>query len=110
MTIRFLLARVDVERRTDGTLVLRSPEPLRPYTRCLGEYLERWAVEKPNGIFLAEREGPEANAWRKITWAGARTEVHAIATSLLKRGVSVEHPVAILSDNSIEHALVALAA
>ena len=110
MTIRFLPARVDVERRLDGTLVLRSPEPLRPYARCLGEYLERWATERPDGIFLAEREGPAGGAWRKVTWADARRQVHALATSLLRRGVSVEHPVAILSDNSIEHALLALAA
>ena len=105
--LRFLPARVDVERRTDGTLVLRSPEPLRPYSRCIGEYLERWATEKPNEVFLAEREG---DAWKTITWAETRTQVHAIATALLGRGVSVEHPVAILSGNSIEHALLALAA
>src|SRR5437016_1088198 len=105
--IRFLPARVEVERRTDGTIVLRSPEPLRPYARCLGEYLERWAAEKPDDVFLAEREG---DSWRKITWAETRTLVHAIATSFLQRGVSLDHPVAILSDNSIEHALIALAA
>jgi feruloyl-CoA synthase len=105
--IRFLPPRVDVERRPDGTFILRSPEPHRPCARCLGEYLERWAAEKPNDIFLAEREG---ESWRKITWAAARRQVHAIAASLLARGVSLDHPVAILSDNSIEHALITLAA
>ena len=105
--IKFLPARVDVERRKDGTLILRSPEPLRPYARCLGEYLERWAAEKPNDVFLAQRAG---DTWRKITWAETRRQVYAIATSLLARGVSVERPVAVLSDNSIEHALLALAA
>jgi feruloyl-CoA synthase len=104
--LRFLPARVDVERRTNGTLVLRSPEPLKPYARCIGEYLERWATERPNEVFLAEREG---DAWKTITWAETRTQVHAIATALLDRGVSVERPVAVLSDNSIEHALIALA-
>src|SRR5262245_24322223 len=105
--IKFLPARVDVERRADGTLILRSPEPLRPYARCLGEYLERWAAEKPAEVFLAQRAG---DTWRKITWAETRKQVHAIATSLLARGVSVERPVAVLSDNSIEHGLLALAA
>jgi feruloyl-CoA synthase len=105
--LRFLPARVDVERRTDGTLVLRSPEQLRPYSRCIGEYLERWAAEKPNEVFLAEREG---DAWKTITWGETRTRVHAIATALLGRGVSAQNPVAILSGNSIEHALLALAA
>ncbi len=105
--IRFLPARVNVERRPDGIIILRSPEPPRPYARCLGEYLERWAAEKPDEVFLAERE---AEIWRKITWAETRALVYTIATSLLERGVSTERPVAILSDNSIEHALLALAA
>src|SRR5438552_8951819 len=105
--IKFLPARVDVERRADGTLILRSPEPLRPYARCLGEYLERWAAEKPNEVFLAQRAG---DAWRKITWSEARRQVYAIATALLARALSVEHPIVVLSDNSIEHALLALAA
>jgi feruloyl-CoA synthase len=105
--IRFLPARVDVERRPDGTLVLCSPERLRPYERCIGEFLERWAREKPNEVFLAERKG---EGWRKITWAETRKEVHAVATSLLARKLSAERPLAILSDNSIDHALIALAA
>src|SRR3989475_10075984 len=105
--IRFLPARVNVERRPDGIIILRSPNPPRPYARCLGEYLERWAAEKPDEVFLAERE---AEIWRKLTWAETRALVYAIATSLLERGVSTERPVAILSDNSIEHALLALAA
>jgi feruloyl-CoA synthase len=105
--IKFLPARAEVERRLDGTIVVRSPEPLRPYARCLGEYLERWAAEKPDDVFLAERAG---ETWRKITWKETRRQVRAIATALLSRGLSVERPVAVLSDNSIDHALIALAA
>ena len=105
--IKFLPARVDVERRTDGTLILRSPEPLKPHPRCWGEYLERWAAETPDDVFLAERNG---ETWRKITWKETRSQVHAIATALLTRGLSAERPVAVLSDNSIDHALIALAA
>jgi feruloyl-CoA synthase len=105
--IKFLPARVDVERRADGSLVLRSPEPLRPYARCIGEYLERWAAEKPDEVFLAQREGER---WRKITWAETHRQVHALAAFFLKREVSPDHPVVVLSDNSIEHGLIALAA
>jgi feruloyl-CoA synthase len=105
--VNFLPARVDVERRADGSLILRSPEPLAPYARCLGEHLERWAAEKPDAIFLAQRKG---EGWRTLSWADARRRVRAIATSLLERNLSADRPVAILSDNSIEHALLALAA
>jgi feruloyl-CoA synthase len=105
--IKFLPAAVDVERRADGTLILRSPVGLRPYARCLGEYLERWAAERPDDVFLAQREG---DGWRKVTWLETRNRVHAIASALLARRLSAQRPVAILSDNSIEHALLALAA
>src|SRR5436309_4439407 len=105
--IRFLPARVNVERRPDGIIMLRSPEPLRPYARCLGEYLERWAAEKPDDVFLAEREG---ETWRTVTWSETRRLVYAIASFFLQQGVTADRPVTILSDNSIEHALISLAA
>src|SRR5262245_40497187 len=105
--VNFLPARVEVERRTDGALVLRSPEPLGTYARCLGEYLERWAEDRHDLVFLAQRDGER---WRKLTYGEVRTMVRRIATDLLGRGLSAERPVAILSGNSVEHALLALAA
>src|SRR6476660_6724546 len=105
--MNFLPARVDVERRPDGSLILRSPEPATPHARCIGQALERWADEKPNAIFLAQRDG---DGWRTLTYSEARRRVWAIAASLLQRDLSPEHPVAILSDNSIEHGLITLAA
>jgi feruloyl-CoA synthase len=105
--VSFLPAKVDCERRTDGTIVLRSPEPLDAYARCLGEHLERWAKERPDAVFLAQRDG---DSWRQLSYAKVRRLVRAIATNLLGRKLSAERPVAILSENSIEHALLALAA
>jgi len=104
----FLPAKIDVERRNDGTLVLRSPEPLRPYRRCLGEYLESWAERTPNAVFLAQRES--GGGWRKVTYADVRRRVRAIASYLLRRDLTTSRPVAILSDNSIEHALMTFGA
>src|SRR5262245_54706288 len=105
--VNFLAAKVDVERRANGTLVMRSPEPLGAYPRCLGEHLERWARERPDTAYLAQRNG---EGWRSLTYAEVRTMVRAIATNLLGRDLSIERPIAILSGNSIEHALLALAA
>ena len=105
--IEFLPAKVDLESNDDGSLVARSPASLPTYARCLGEYLERWARDKPDDTFLAERDGAE---WRRLTWADTRSHVRAIAANLLKRDLSADRPVVILSDNSIEHGLVALAA
>ena len=59
--VKFLPARAEVEHRVDGTLIIRSPESLKPFARCLGEHLERWAAEKPDEVFLAQRAGDD---WR----------------------------------------------
>jgi len=100
---------VEVETRADGTRVLRSRIALpEPYTRCLGEWLERWARETPERSFLVER-GHEGR-WIALSYAEARRRVVAIATWLLGQRLSAERPVLILSDNSIEHGLLTFAA
>jgi feruloyl-CoA synthase len=98
---------VDLERRSAGVCVLRSGHALGNVTRCVGEDLLRWAGAAPDRIFLAERDGA---GWRELTYADALAKVRAIAAALLARGLSASRPLAILSDNSIEHALLTLAA
>ena len=102
-------ARVDVERRADGTLVLRSPLPLGAYARCVGEWLVAWARRAPERVFLAERDR-ESGAWRRVTYAAALDAALRIGASLLARGLGPERPVAVLSDNGVDHALVMLGA
>jgi feruloyl-CoA synthase len=106
-TIRLAPAQVVVERRDDGTSILRSPEPLAPFARVVGEWLVQWAAREPDRCFLAERRGEQ---WRRVTYAGALDATRRIGTSLLERGLTAATPVAILSDNSIDHALLALGA
>ena len=55
--LRFAPAQVLSERRSDGTLLLRSPQKLAPYARAVGEWLLHWAAAAPKRIFLAERAG-----------------------------------------------------
>jgi feruloyl-CoA synthase len=105
--IAFAEAGVEVQRRNDGSLIVGSPYPLQPYARCLGEFLEKWARQAPERVFLVEREG---SAWRRLSYGEARDQVRAIGAALLARGLSVQRPVMILSDNGIDHALLSLAA
>ena len=105
----FAPARVDVERRAGGAFVLRSPMPLEPYARCVGVWLEQWARRDPSDrLFLAERT-PEGG-WRRVSYAGTLSAARALGQAFLARGLSAERPIVILSDNSIDHALLALAA
>ncbi len=107
----FAPARVNVERRGDGTTVLRSPAPLGDYDRCVGDWLARWAKERPGTVFLMERaDGTSATPWTTLTYGEALDRVEAIASWILDKGLSVERPLVVLSENGINHALVALAA
>jgi feruloyl-CoA synthase len=105
--LKFAPATVSVERRPDGALVLRSPQELMPYARCAGEWLEKWALAAPERTFLAERA---AAGWRRVSYAEALRNARSIGAALLERGLSAERPVAVLSDNSVNHALLALGA
>ena len=100
---------VVLEARTDGTRRFRSKIALgSDYSRCTGEWLEHWGRSAPERLFLAER-GEDGN-WVTLRYGQALSRVLRIATWMLGQGLSAERPVVILSDNSIEHALLALAA
>src|SRR5262245_33750826 len=105
--LRFLPARVTVQPGPEGTLYLRSPEPLRPYVRAVGDWLVRWAGEAPDRPFLAERAG---EGWGRVTYREALAAARRIGQGLLDRGLDASRPVAILSDNSVDHALLTLGA
>jgi len=105
--LRFAPARVETEKRPDGTLLLRSPQELAPHARAAGEWLVRWAAEAPQRTFLAEREGDD---WRTVSYAQALESARRIGQSLLERGLGAGQPIAILSDNGIDHALITLGA
>jgi feruloyl-CoA synthase len=93
----------------DGSFALRSPVALRPYARCIGEWLERWARETPNATALAERT-PDGSAWRQLDYGRLRQAVGAVAQALLDMRLPPGRPIVILSDNAIDHAVLMLAA
>jgi feruloyl-CoA synthase len=105
--MRFAPAQVDLEKRADGSLLLRSPQKLGPYSRCITEWLVQWSDQTPSRPFLAERRG---EAWRTVSYREAYGAARRIGQALIERGLGAEKPVAILSDNSIDHALLALGA
>jgi len=105
--LRFAPPRVEIVRRSDGAMILRSPLALGGHARVVGEWLERWAREAPDRTFLAEREG---NGWRKVSFSEALELARRIGQGLLDHGLDASKPVVILSDNSVDHALLALGA
>ena len=104
----FAAPQVRLSQREDGAILLSSPQPLQAYPRCVGADLEYWADHAPQRVFLAERIA--GGAWRELRYGDARSQVRQIAASLLRMRLPPGRPVAVLSDNSIEHALLMLAA
>jgi feruloyl-CoA synthase len=93
----------------DGSFALRSPMALKPYARCIGEWIERWARETPDALAFAERD-ESGEGWRKLDYRALRQAVGAVAQALLDLKLPAGKPIAILSDNSIDHAVLMLAA
>jgi feruloyl-CoA synthase len=92
----------------DGVHRLRSAEPLQPYPARLTDRLEEWARHAPDRVQVAQR-GADGE-WRKITYAQMLERVRRIGQALAARGLSPQRPIAILSDNDLEHYTLALAA
>jgi len=107
LSLRFTPPEVRVEHRGDGTIILRSPLELGGHARAVGEWLVRWADKAPDRIFLAERKDA---VWRRVSYREALELVRRIGQGLLDRGLDASKPVVILSDNSVDHALLALGA
>jgi feruloyl-CoA synthase len=103
---------ISSELRADGTMILKSRIPLESFPFKLTERLLHWAKMSPGKIFLAQRDRSQASegAWESITYIETLQKVRSVGQALLNRAVSKEKPVIILSENSIEHGLLALAA
>jgi feruloyl-CoA synthase len=104
----FAMPEIAADRRPDGTIRLKSTASLQPHARCVGDWLEHWAQQTPDRIFLGERSGADA-PWTTLTYRDALRQVRSVAAWILAQGLSAERPLVILSDNSIDHALLALA-
>ncbi len=106
--VNILAAQATIERSPEGSIYVRNPQPLGPYPKKITESLEFWAEHSPQRTFLAQRDA--AGLWRTLSFQQTLEKTRAIAQSLLKRGLSAERPIAVLSGNSLEHALLGLAA
>jgi len=104
--LRLAPAAIHVDRR-HANLYLRSPQKLASTARCVTEWLAQWSDKTPERIFLAERKGDD---WRKLTYRETYGAARRIGQALLDRNLGPGRPVAILSDNGIDHALLSLGA
>ena len=99
---------VESECSASGGTYITPDLQLGSYPTRLTDRLDEWADRAPERTFLAE---PDATGeWRRISYAEFRNQARCIARALADRQLTPERPVAILSGNSIAHALLAVGA
>ena len=107
-SVHFESSPVTFEERPDGTVYVTPTTRLGSYPDRLTDRLDHWAEQAPDRTFIAERNNDDS--WRELTYAQTRSLVRSTAQALIDRELNGERPVAILSGNDIEHALLGLAA
>ncbi|MDP3821250.1 MAG: feruloyl-CoA synthase [Burkholderiales bacterium] len=92
----------------DGSTLVTSTEALQPYPKRLTDRLLHWAAVEPDHTLAAKRH--QGGDWRRISYAQALHSARCIAQALIDMKLSVDRPVAILSDNDLEQLLLGLGA
>jgi feruloyl-CoA synthase len=109
--MKFGVTRAELRHGDEGVKYLRAEAQLDSYAHRLTDRLVHWAETAPDRTFMARRvrnADGSTGEWRRISYREALQAARSIGQALLDRGLDAEHPVAILSENSLEHALVSL--
>ena len=106
--VQLLRPNIGLISGSNGTTYLKSKVPLDASPNRITDRLVLWAKHKPNEIFIGQRD--QDGNWCRVTYSELYDKVKSVSQYLLEQEVSSERPVAILSGNSIEHAIISLAA
>lgn len=107
-SVRFGEVGVEIERRPDGVIIVSGKAPLKPYDPNLAGAFWRHADATPDRLWLARREGPRRD-WTRLTYGEGRARVASVAAWLMNRAVTAERPILVLSENSLNHAVLLFA-
>jgi feruloyl-CoA synthase len=109
--MKFGVTRVVLREGEGGVRYLRAEQPLQAHAARMTDRLLHWAAVAPDRTFMARRvrnaDGSTGD-WRHIRYAQALESARSIGQALLDRALSPDRPVVVLSENDLEHALIAL--
>ena len=109
--LHFGVTRAIMSESLGGVRYLKAEQPLAPCAQRLTDRLVHWAQTAPERTFMAQRvknaDGSKGD-WHRISYAQALASARSIAQALLDRDLNAQRPVVILSENDLEHALLAL--
>ena len=110
--MRYGITSVQVQTRDDGVQYVLADVPLDAYPTRMTDKLLHWSRVTPERTFVARRKRLKDGStgdWEHLSYVEAMVAARRIGQALLDRGLSVDKPVLILSENSLEHAMMALA-
>ncbi len=99
---------VVVERSAAGVVYVKLAEALGEYPARMTDKLDYWAEHSPDRTYIAKRDA--GGEWKRISYREARKMGRRVGQALVNRGLSAERPIAIVSGNDLEHAMLALGA
>ena len=110
--MRYGITSVQVQTRDDGVQYVLADVPLDAYPTRMTDKLLHWSRVTPERTLVARRKRLQDGStgdWEHLSYVQAMVAARRIGQALLDRGLSVDKPVLILSENSLEHAMMALA-
>jgi feruloyl-CoA synthase len=102
----FAPPQVQMERRDDGSILLRGGE-LGDFAPSMAHLLRDHAAAHPDRVLATQ---PHGDARTELTWGEARRQADAVAQALLDDGLGPQRPLLVLSANSLEHLAMILGA
>ncbi|SHI59880.1 feruloyl-CoA synthase [Pseudozobellia thermophila] len=100
--------KIKKEVREDGNILIWSDIDLEEYPEKATDRLKYWAGAEPQRTFIAQRD--HNGAWRSFGYGEVYKKIQHIGQYLLDNAAYHDGPVVVLSGNSWQHALLALAA
>jgi feruloyl-CoA synthase len=92
----------------EGSILLELEQPLSDFPEKITEKLIYWTEKTPNKTFIAQKSNE--GIWQNLSYTETLQKVENIAQFLLNQDFKEGETIAILSENSLEHSLLSLAA
>ena len=104
---RFWTPEFAIEQRADGTILMFQAGEAPRLADTIAARIGHWAQVAPDRTALAQRGAD--GAWHRISYAALWQAMRHLGAGLLSRGLGQDRPVLILSENALDHAMLALA-
>lgn len=104
---RFWTPAFTIERRDDGTILMSQAGTAPRLADTVPARIAHWAQVAPDRTALAQR-GPDGE-WQRLSYGALWQAMRTMGAGLLARGLGQGRPALILSENALDHAVLALA-